>query len=146
MRELTEGSVAEQVEQMHASVDARLGDTTTHLEKHVDKRLDDATSTLQAKLDQRLDEVQAAICETMQRGLLVDMWVLSDVYKNVSRSLANGRLQTALCDAVVKRPLTGGIDNADGVKRQHVEEGEDVAPWRIGREDRKHVVAGVLMA
>jgi hypothetical protein len=151
VRELTEGSVAEQVEQMNASVDVRLGDTTTHLEKHVDKRLDDATSTLQAKLDQRLDEVQSAICETMQRGLLVDMWVLSDVYKNVSRSLENGRLQTALCDAVVKRPLATGDDDAPegaGLKRHRTEESDDVAPWQIGREERKHngsVVLGVPM-
>ena len=68
-----------------------------------------------------------------------------DFYKIVSRSLESGRLQTALCDAVVKRPLAGGIDDADTVKRHRAEEGEDVAPWRIGREDRKHVVAGVLM-
>jgi flagellar motor switch/type III secretory pathway protein FliN len=150
LRELTEGSVAEQVEHMTASVEARLGDTTTILEAHVDKRLDDATSTLQAKLDQRLDEVRSAICETMQRGLLVDMWVLSDVYKNVSLSLENGRLQTALCDAVVKRPLPGDGDSPAGAdpKRHCVVANEEVAPWHFGREDRKDngsVVLGVAM-
>ena len=141
LRELTEGSVAEQVEHMTASVEARLGDTTTILETHLDKRLDDATSTLQAKLDQRLDEVQSAICETMQRGLLVDMWVLSDVYKNVSRSLENGRLQTALCDTVVKRRLTTGDDDVPegaGLKRHRTKESDDFAAWQIGREERKH--------
>ena len=150
LRELTEGSVAEQVEHMTASVEARLGDTTTILETHLDKRLDDATSTLQAKLDQRLDEVQSAICETMQRGLLVDMWVLSDVYKNVSLSLENGRLQTALCDAVVKRPLPGDGDSPAGAdpKRHCVVANEEVAPWHFGREDLKDngsVVLGVAM-
>jgi hypothetical protein len=149
-RELTEGSVAEQMKDTTASVEARLADTTTHLEAHVDKRLDDATSTLQAKLDQRLDEVRSAICETMQRGLLVDMWVLSDVYKNVSLSLENGRLQTALCDAVVKRPLPGDGDSPAGAdpKRHCVVANEEVAPWHFGREDRKDngsVVLGVAM-
>ena len=109
-------------------------------------RLHDATSTLEAKLDQRLDEAQAALQESARMDLL-EMWALSDFYKIVSRSLESGRLQTTLCDAVVKRPLTGGIDDADTVKRHRAGAGDAVvAPWRIGREGRKHVVAGVLMA
>jgi hypothetical protein len=135
-----------------ASFEVRLDDTTAILEKHVDKRLDDATLTLQAKLEAKLEqhihEFQSAVCDSMQRGLLVDMWVLSDVYKNVSLSLESGRLQTALCDAVIKRPLPAGDGDTPagtGPKRHCVGAVDEVAPWHIGRADRKHVVAGVLM-
>ena len=152
VRELTEGSVAEQMKETAASFEARLGDSTIHMEAHVDKRMDDAALALEAKmeakLEQQVHEFQSAVSDAMQRGLLVDMWFLSDVYKNVSLSVESGRLQTALCDAVTKRPLPAGDgDSPAGAdpKRHCGKAANEVAPWHFGRADRKHVVAGVLM-
>ena len=151
LRSLTESYVDERSKLTQEAVEVKLQETTstlqteihvatTGLKDRMEQRLGEATSELQVQMEQRFDAAQTEL----RACVLLDMWLMSDLYKNASRALENGRLQGALCDAVMKRSL----EDCDGVadsKRRRVEglapaESDEQAPWR---SNRKPVVDGV---
>ena len=82
------------------------------------------------QMEQRFEAAQTEL----RACVLLDMWLMSDLYKNASRALESGRLQGALCDAVMKRSLDNDEDVADP-KRRRVgglplpAESDEQAPW-----------------